>query len=302
MFTLIVLLVLGVLFWIIAAASRCRNSDNNSEVSHPGVFGDDLLWSHERTVFDLSPRHGFLGRLCMEDAERRGEDGEGRLFRILKEDLPLGGADGYRIIRNLMMEDGAGGTTQVDFVVVSAFGVFVVEAKAYSGWVFGSQDQAQWTVSLPGGRKFQFQNPIRQNYKHVCVLADKTGIPRNLVVPVVAFGREADFKTNMPPGVVHFEDVAAYIQGFRRNVIKLSQLGEIVQALLDWDRVVGEDKRRNHVGNLKAAHAPASVNDLEVSCPICGGRMVLRHRKADGKLFFGCSRFPACKGIRQAVG
>ena len=37
-------------------------------------------------------------------------------------------------------------------------------------------------------------------------------------------------------------------------------------------------------------------------CPECGSRMVLRHRKSDGKPFFGCTRYPACKGTRPAAG
>ena len=33
------------------------------------------------------------------------------------------------------------------------------------------------------------------------------------------------------------------------------------------------------------------------SCPICGAKMVLRHRKSDGGAFYGCSRFPSCRGV-----
>ena len=307
---LLAVVLLVVLFRGIASASSSRSGSATSSPPDPfdpldpsGLIpSGDLLQTRERSIFDLSPRHGFLDRLLMEDAERRGEDGEGRLFGILEDRLPLGGADGFRIIRGLMMEDAAGGTTQIDFVLVSAFGLFIVEAKNYTGWVFGSAEQPRWTVSLPGGRKFQFQNPTRQNFKHVCVLSEKTGVPRNLIFPVVAFGEDAEFKTEMPPNVVHFRGVAPYVMGFRQRVIKASQLGEIVQALLEWDAAVCEEKRRGHVGNLKAAHAAASVDAAGVSCPVCGSRMVLRHRKSDGGAFFGCSRFPACKGTRQAVG
>lgn len=55
------------------------------------------------------------------------------------------------------------GTTQIDHIIVSKFGIFVIETKNMSGWIFGSPDQAQWTQSLPGGNRFRFQNPLRQN-------------------------------------------------------------------------------------------------------------------------------------------
>ena len=58
----------------------------------------------------------------------------------------------------------AGGTTQIDHVFVSVFGVFVVETKNMSGWIFGSERDQDWTQVFPGGRKFKFQNPLRQNY------------------------------------------------------------------------------------------------------------------------------------------
>src|SRR5437763_4468828 len=65
----------------------------------------------------------------------------------------------------------ANGTTQIDHVVVSSFGVFVIETKNVSGWIFGRENDAKWTQVLPG-KKRQFQNPLRQNYRHTRALAD----------------------------------------------------------------------------------------------------------------------------------
>jgi hypothetical protein len=41
------------------------------------------------------------------------------------------------------------GTTQVDHILVSRFGVFVIETKDYQGWIFGSPDSRQWTQVSP---------------------------------------------------------------------------------------------------------------------------------------------------------
>lgn len=35
------------------------------------------------------------------------------------------------------------------------------------------------------------------------------------------------------------------------------------------------------------------------SCPDCGAKMVLRHRKSDRQPFWGCNRFPDCRGVRN---
>ena len=42
----------------------------------------------------------------------------------------------YRAINNMTIA-GSDGTTQIDHVIVSRFGIFVVEAKTMKGWIFG---------------------------------------------------------------------------------------------------------------------------------------------------------------------
>ena len=61
------------------------------------------------------------------------------------------------------------GSTQIDHIFVSQYGVFVVETKNYSGWIFGSENQPMWTQKLFKVTN-KFQNPLRQNYKHLKAL------------------------------------------------------------------------------------------------------------------------------------
>jgi len=63
------------------------------------------------------------------------------------------------------------GTTQVDHVLLSVYGIFVVETKSHNGWIFGSEKSSHWTQSLYG-EKFRFQNPLHQNYSHTKAVAD----------------------------------------------------------------------------------------------------------------------------------
>lgn len=251
-------------------------------------------------VIDKSPQLSYIDRIGMPVAEMRGIQGEEEMLRILERRLPLGGDRGYRIVRNLMFETPTG-TTQLDFAIVSAFGIFIVEVKNFSGWIFGDPNDKRWTQSLKGGRKFPFQNPIHQNFKHLAVLAEKTGIPQNLIFPLVAFADDCDFKTEMPANVMHFADVADYIRRFKMIVIKPEQLSEIMEAFLSWDNAIDREKKREHVQNLKDAHAPASIHDRNVLCPVCGNRMILRTSRKDGNRFWGCSKYPGCRGIREAV-
>ncbi len=73
------------------------------------------------------------------------------------------------MLNDLTLPDGEGATTQIDHLLLSPFGVFVIETKNYKGWIFGSERQKQWTQKIYK-KSFKFQNPIHQNYKHMKVL------------------------------------------------------------------------------------------------------------------------------------
>ena len=219
----------------------------------------------------------------------------------------------------LPTEDGA--TTQIDHIVVSQGGVFVIETKTYgnngsgsrpgSCWIFGNAADREWTASYPRGRKFRFQNPIRQNFKHIATLSECLGIPLDCFKSVVAFAGMAKFKTEMPPDVMHVRDVPEYILARGSDdVIKPEQVPEVAEAILSWQATLTQERKAAHVENLRKNHpAPAPLPTADAVpdgdspapvCPKCGAPMVLRTRKTDGGSFWGCSSFPKCRGIRQA--
>lgn len=48
--------------------------------------------------------------------------------------------------------------------------------------------------------------------------------------------------------------------------------------------------------------APLDDARMQVSCPRCGEWMMVRYRKKDREPFWGCSRFPRCRGTREWEG
>jgi restriction system protein len=84
----------------------------------------------------------------------------------------------YRRLHNVTLNT-PDGTTQIDHVFLSPYGIFVLETKNMSGWIFGSEKQAQWTQKLYK-RTYKFQNPLRQNYKHLKALEATLGVNRPL--------------------------------------------------------------------------------------------------------------------------
>lgn len=100
------------------------------------------------------------------DLQRGVQSERDLVLKFLKAGVP---AD--VIFHDLYVEKRSGEFSQIDLVVVTQVGIIVVEVKDYSGWIFGSGNQSQWTQVLAYGKqKYRFYNPIMQNNKHVSEL------------------------------------------------------------------------------------------------------------------------------------
>ena len=235
--------------------------------------------------------------LWWNSPKQKGKRGEKLVAGRMRKGLP----DEYRILNDIYLPLPDGTTTQIDHIVVSQYGVFVVETKTYSGWIFGDEKSKEWTQSIYNKKsRFQkrsrFQNPMRQNYKHICALADNLGIDKSYFIGVVAFTGDCTFKTEMPDGVVYSRRAADYIRSHTMSMIKPNQLDELVSAIAEWQGTLSEKQIDRHVANLQKRHSSVREGDAPL-CPYCGGEMLLRKRRGDGKSFYCCKSYPMCRGI-----
>lgn len=142
------------------------------------------------------------------------------------------------------------GTTQIDHVIVSRYGIFVLETKNYKGWIYGNEKDTQWTQVIYK-RKERFQNPLRQNYKHIKTMSDLTGIPMEYFKSLIVFVGESKFKTDMPDNVVHVCDFIRHIKSHTNVMIQDAQVPEIVATIQEWAGTLTEDQKKSHVKNLR---------------------------------------------------
>lgn len=207
----------------------------------------------------------------------------------------------YRRYHNVTLPT-VDGTTQIDHVFVSVFGVFVVETKNMGGWIFGSEKNREWTQVFPNAEKYKFQNPLRQNYRHVRAMEEALagiGLPRGTVKSVVIFVGDADLKTEMPENVTAgFGEAGRYIRSFRTRVLSERQVAEICTTIETGRMKPSWGTNRQHVWNLRQ-RKDGSAPRL---CPRCGRTMVLRTAKQGpgaGEQFWGCKGFPACRMVQK---
>ena len=150
----------------------------------------------------------------------------------------------YRVFNDLFLPRPDGkGTTQIDHIVVSPFGIFVIETKNYAGWIFGDEDSRYWTQVIYR-KKCRFQNPLHQNALHVGALMKATGLPREWFHNLVYFAGEATLKTPLPPQVMT-EGLTSYIRGHREKVIPQDGL-EWAVAVLNAALPATPEQRRAH--------------------------------------------------------
>ncbi len=125
------------------------------------------------------------------------------------------------------------GTTQIDHVIVSPFGIFVIETKNYRGWIFGSEKQPKWTQQIYR-RKSSFQNPLHQNELHLRALAVCLGLPREAFLSVVLFIGHSEFRTPMPPNVLN-KGLTSWILNHQQTRVSPTALQRAVTILRDID-------------------------------------------------------------------
>lgn len=197
----------------------------------------------------------------------------------------------YKLINNLMLQIG-GKTTQIDHVVVSNYGIFVIESKNYKGWIIGNEYDDYWKQVIYK-RKEKLYNPIRQNYGHIKVLQQVLSqYPQINFISIVAFTTRATLKVNTKTHVTYTLRLPKIIKQYTEERIS-DDIKEQIYAKLISLNVDSKENRAAHIHNIKSniAHKNANVNNN--ICPRCGGSLVIKKGKYGQ--FKGCSNYPKCR-------
>lgn len=213
----------------------------------------------------------------------KGYIGEAKLSRAVKR-LKLPGK--VHVMRDSLFHAEKGGTSQIDVMAVTRYGIIILENKNYRCDVYGnitdqdwfckyprqqdSKDPFDYTKQKPNYTKIKTQyNPIKQNKSHIsavsAILRDK--YPHIPYYPLVVFS----------------DDACLHIQNSRNKVCNLSQMDKVISrvvgkevltdrqvdeitSILKQHQIKGRSARKNHVTvvNLgKEARAEYSYEDLK---------------------------------------
>lgn len=159
----------------------------------------------------------------------RGDIAETRVRRILSAGLEK---SRYTVLDDVTVPSG-GGTVHIDHLVISRFGIFVIESQYARGWVSGGEFQARWKQQYLG-RPILFDNPVHRNTVQVEALSRLLDCPSRVFHPIVVVVGQRGFKTGMPARVLPAEQL---ISAIRKKGQPLLDAGQADRALSKIDAV-----------------------------------------------------------------
>lgn len=120
-------------------------------------------WIYEGTTYYLVTKNKY--DMIIND---KGRFGEYITYLNLKKFESTGG----KFLFNCYIPSGNNRTTEIDVLLICSRGLFVIESKNFSGWIFGNENNKYWMQSLPKrqvakDKIFWFYNPILQNAYHI---------------------------------------------------------------------------------------------------------------------------------------
>ena len=158
-----------------------------------------------------------------------------------KVQLELYGLDKYKYKtkHSVLVKNISNNTNQIDTIVVSVFGIFVIETKRFSGIVVGNEESDYWycysyypkksgNKTLNKKRRTEFFNPIKQNRSHIETLKGLLNKYKNLpFYSIVAFDDTAQLKVQTLSEVVNISKIKSALEKYTVEMLDISAVDEI---------------------------------------------------------------------------
>ena len=161
----------------------------------------------------------------------------------------LSNIKGTKLIEDLMVKREKG-TTQIDHILISRKGIFVIETKDFSGKIIGSEEEKFWIQKLNFKENY-FYSPIKQNYGHVKAVEEIIKI-KNISHSLIVFTNKSNIKkVDSDTPVIQLKNLKKFIKKYKTEV-KLSkdEIEEIYKLLKKKD-INSKRAIRKHIKTIR---------------------------------------------------
>ena len=199
----------------------------------------------------------------------------------------------YIVFNNIYLKCGDN-SIQIDHLIISIYGIFVIETKNYSGWIFGNETQKYWTQIIYKN-KTKFINPIKQNNSHINSLKYLLYDHKYLkYFSIIVFTGSAELKRidSITPVIYENELYHYILRSKEEQILGYDQINMIVSKINE-NILQDKDINRIHVQNIYKRKDERKQKIKSMICPKCNGSLILRNGTY-GK-FYGCSNYPNCR-------
>lgn len=208
----------------------------------------------DKTIDGLGGKNAVNGKM--------GEVYTARKLKLVK----LFGRKG-KILRNVYIPKNNGETSEIDVLFITQKGIFVIESKNYSGWIFGSENQYKWTMMLPNKEKHSFYNPIKQNQTHMKWLRNYLGTEIPLF-SLIVFSERCELKkvTVEDPDIKVIKRNRTYatvcdIWNEKEDTLSDEEVDAVYQKLKKLTKISNAEKE-THIQNIKEKYDDRKENDI----------------------------------------
>ena len=188
----------------------------------------------------------------------------------------------YKVINSVLLPYGSV-KTEIDIVFIHSKTIMCIEFKNLSGWIFGNEDQRNWTQTFKNGDKYHFYNPILQNESHREALASLLRTEPDNIDSLVVFANKCTLKdvTSRRVTVIKSGEFEQYINSFlqsredRFTEKNINAVYELLKMYVPSRREMNE--HRDRVKKYREGN----------QCPSCSRQLELKNRKcSDGKTLY----------------
>lgn len=210
--------------------------------------------------------------------------------RAVEKELNSLPSDKYKLLSNILIKTKYT-TFNIEYVLVSIYGIFVINIKDCKGEIVGSENDEYWINNINNRTKF-LKNPVIESNEYIEALMHKLEVSDSeLFIPIIAFSNNCDLRASSTYRIVRVNQIKRAIQKNMKIRLSCYDMILFVNKLRSKNNTIEKVEK-----DIKLEIIKENKKDIDI-CPKCGADLI--SRKGESSAYKECSNYPECKYITR---